>query len=99
MTVTPGDVHDSCPYLGQLEDIHKNIAPLQAAAADSAYDFPLAHWVLGELGIDFFVVPQPAYTGGTAAQTAVSKRKRIILGILGRQERLQQMSLASKVFE
>ena len=30
-------------------------------AADSAYDFPLAHRVLEELGIDFFVIPQPAH--------------------------------------
>ena len=32
-----------------------------AAAADSAYDFPLAHRVLEELGIDFFVRPQPSH--------------------------------------
>ena len=31
------------------------------AAADSAYDFPLAHRALEELGIDFFVVPQPVH--------------------------------------
>lgn len=28
---------------------------------NSAYDFPLAHRALEELGIDFFVVPQPAH--------------------------------------
>lgn len=61
VTVTPGDVHDSRPYLEQLEYVHQNVVPLQAAAADSAYDFPLAHRVLEELGIDFFVVPQPAH--------------------------------------
>ncbi len=61
VTVTAGDVHDSRPYLDQLEYVHKNVVPLQAAAADSAYDFPLAHRVLEELGIDFFVVPQPAH--------------------------------------
>lgn len=61
VTVTPGDVHDSRPYLEQLAYVHKNVVPLQAAAADSAYDLPLAHRVLDELGIDFFVVPQPAY--------------------------------------
>lgn len=58
VTVTPGDVHDSVPYLEHLEQIHKNVIPLQAAAADSAYDFPLAHRVLEEHGIDFFVRPQ-----------------------------------------
>lgn len=61
VTVTPGDVHDSRLYLEQLAYVHKNVVPLQAAAADSAYDLPLAHRVLDELGIDFFVVPQPAY--------------------------------------
>lgn len=61
VTVTPGDVHDSRPYLEQLEYVHKNVVPLNAAAADAAYDFPLAHRVLEELGIDFFVVPQPAH--------------------------------------
>ena len=61
VTVTSGDVHDSKPYLEQLEYVHKNVVPIQAAAADSAYDFPLAHRVLEELEIDFFVVPHPAH--------------------------------------
>lgn len=58
VTVTPGDVHDSVPYLKQLEHIHKNIIPIQSATADSAYDFPLAHQVLNEQGIQFMVRPQ-----------------------------------------
>ena len=58
VTVTPGDVYNSAPYLEQIEHIHRNVVPIQAAAADSAYDFPLAHRVLEELGIDFFVRPQ-----------------------------------------
>lgn len=61
VTVTPGDVHDSVPYLEHLEQIHKNVIPLQAATADSAYDFPLAHRVLEEQGIDFFVRPQSTH--------------------------------------
>ena len=61
VTVTPGDVHDSRPYLEQIEYVHKNVIPIQAVAADSAYDLPLAHRVLEELEIDFFVVPQPAH--------------------------------------
>ena len=61
VTVTPGDVHDSRPSLEQLEYVHKNVVPLQAAAADSAYDFPLAHRALEELGIDFFAVAQPVH--------------------------------------
>lgn len=61
MTVTPGDVYDSVPYLEQLEHIHRNVIPVQAATADSAYDFPLAHRVLEEQGIMFFVQPQPVH--------------------------------------
>lgn len=61
--VTLGDVHDSRPYLEQLEYVHKNVVTLKAAAADSAYDFPLAYRVLEEPGIDFFVVcPSPPMT-------------------------------------
>jgi len=56
--VTSGDVYDSVPYLDQLEHVHKTILPIRAAAADAAYDFPLAHRVLDDLGIRFFVRPQ-----------------------------------------
>ncbi len=61
LTVTPGDVHDTVPYLEQVESVHQRVIPLRAAAADSAYDFPLAHRELEKLGIDFFVRPQPAH--------------------------------------
>ena len=61
VSVTPGDVYDSVPYLEQLEHVHSAVLPVQAAAADAAYDFPLAHRVLDELGIRFFVRPQAAY--------------------------------------
>lgn len=61
LTVTPGDVYDSVPYLDQLEHIHQSVIPIQAAAADSAYDFPQAHRVLEEHGIDFYVRPQAVY--------------------------------------
>lgn len=57
-TVTAGDVNDSVPYLDLMEQIHTNVVPIQIAAADAAYDFPLAHRVLGDLGINFFVRPQ-----------------------------------------
>ena len=57
-TVTAGDVNDSVPSLGLIEHIHENVVPIQTATADAAYDFPLAHRALGELGIDFFVRPQ-----------------------------------------
>ena len=57
-TVTSGDVNDSVPYLDLMEQIHTNIVPIQIATADAAYDFPLAHRALGEMGIDFFVWPQ-----------------------------------------
>lgn len=61
VTATLGDVYDSVPYLKQLEHIHQNVIPIQAAATDSAYDFPLAHRVLEEHGIAFFVWPQTAH--------------------------------------
>ena len=61
LTVTPGGVHDTVPYLEQVEAVHQRVIPLQSAAADSAYDFPLAHRELEKLGIDFFVRPQPAH--------------------------------------
>lgn len=60
VTVTPGDVHDSVPYLNHLEEIHRNELPIQAATADAAYDFLLAHKVLEEHGISLYVRPQPA---------------------------------------
>ena len=41
-----------------MEYVHTNVVPIQIATADAAYDFPLAHRVLGDLGIDFFVRPQ-----------------------------------------
>ena len=47
------------PYLDHLEQIHRNVFPIQAATADAAYDFPLAHRVLEEQGISFYVRPQP----------------------------------------
>ena len=61
LTVTPGDVHDTVPYLEQVESVHQRVISLRAAAADSAYDFPLAHRELEKLGINFFVRPQPAH--------------------------------------
>ena len=58
VVVTPGDVNDSVPYLEQIERINEKILPIQTAAADAAYDFPLAHRVLHDLGIRFAVRPQ-----------------------------------------
>ncbi|MCQ4808201.1 transposase, partial [Intestinimonas massiliensis] len=55
----PGDVHDSVPYLDHLEQIHRDVLPIQAATADAAYDIPLAHRVLEEQGISFYVRPHP----------------------------------------
>lgn len=60
MTVTSGDTHDSVPYLRHLEDVAR-LVPFQAAAADSAYDFGLAHRVLWDWGVDFFVRPQKSF--------------------------------------
>ena len=58
VTVTPGDINDAVPYLDQMEHIHKHIIPVQTATADAAYDFSLAHRVLDDMGVSFFVRPQ-----------------------------------------
>ena len=61
IAVTSGDVNDAAPYLDLMERIHKNVIPIQTATADAAYDFPLAHRVLRDMGIDFFVRPQASF--------------------------------------
>ena len=58
VAVTPGDVHDSVPYLEQIERVQKQVVSIQIATADSAYDSYLAHRALDDLGISFFVRPQ-----------------------------------------
>lgn len=50
VAVTSGEVNDAAPYLRQLEHIHQDIIPIQAAVADAAYDLPLFHRVLRDLG-------------------------------------------------
>ena len=52
--------HSTVPYLEHLEQIHRSVLPIQAATADATYDFPLAHRVLEEQGISFYVRPQPS---------------------------------------
>ena len=59
VTVTSGEVNDAVPYLRQLEHIHQEIIPIQAAVADAAYDLPLFHRVLRDHGIRFYVRPLP----------------------------------------
>ncbi len=76
VTVTPGNVYDSVPYLEQLEHIHRTVIPIQAAAADSAYDFPLAHRVLEEQGITFFVRPQSVHRNKRSRKTFGQKNKK-----------------------
>lgn len=61
VTVTPGNVSDQVPYLDQIERVHNSVIPIQTATADAAYDFPLAHRVLDDMGIAFFVRPVPYY--------------------------------------
>ncbi len=56
VSVTPGDASDQEPYLAQMERV-MNVIPVQAATADSIYDYGLFHQVLGDLGVDFFVRP------------------------------------------
>ena len=56
VAVTAGDASDKAPYLAQMERVMR-LLPVQKATADSAYDFGLAHQVLGEHGASFFVRP------------------------------------------
>lgn len=58
VVVTAGNTGDTVPYLEQVECIHSEIIPIEVATADSIYDFPLAHQVLEEHGISFFVRPK-----------------------------------------
>ena len=46
VVVTGGDSSDSAPYLDQIERINKNVVPIQAAAADSAYNVPMFYRAL-----------------------------------------------------
>jgi transposase len=57
VAVTPGNCYDNEPYLDQLERVGRIVA-IHAATADAAYDFPLAHRVLEERNIAFYVRPQ-----------------------------------------
>ena len=56
VAVTAGDASDKAPYLEQMERVMQ-LLPVQNATADSAYDFGLAHQVLGEHGVSFLVRP------------------------------------------
>lgn len=58
VAVTAGDVNDYVPYLEQIEHVHHHVIPIQTATADAAYDFPLAHRVLDDMGTAFFVRPR-----------------------------------------
>ena len=44
--------------MDQIERINKNVVPIQAAAADSAYNVPMFYRALKDLGIDFYVPPR-----------------------------------------
>lgn len=56
IAVTAGDASDKASYLAQMERVMRLLS-VQKATADSAYDFGLAHQVLGEHGVSFFVCP------------------------------------------
>ena len=53
------DLFDRVPDHSTVSQLRRRkpsfVVPIQIATADAAYDFPLAHRVLGDLGIDFFV--------------------------------------------
>ena len=95
-TVTAGDVNDSVPFLGLIEHIHENVVPIQAATADAAYDFPLAHRALGELGIGFFVRPQKtaarANTQFTRDDFCRDENRDVYLCPIGKELRLRRLA-------
>ncbi len=123
VTVTPGDVHDSVPYLDHLEQIHRDVLPIQAATADAAYDFPLAHRVLEEReslfmsgrslllteprrnssGMPFLMMRRTMLSmpewERASSEGAVPRRKRCVLGVLGRPRRLPKLSFPGEMFE
>ncbi len=68
VAVTPGDASDHEPYLAQMERVME-IVSVQAATADSIYDYGLFHKVLGDMGVDFFVRPN----GKVLSLSAVSR--------------------------
>ena len=54
VAVTAGNSSDAAPYLEQIERVQRKVH-IRAATADSAYDFPLAHQMLQEQGISYYV--------------------------------------------
>lgn len=68
VTATSGDVNDSAPFLDLVERVQKTVN-IQAVTADAAYDFPLAHRVLRDWNVDFFVRPQKKFDRSTAEFT------------------------------
>lgn len=59
VSVTPGDSSDIAQFLPQMERV-KELLPVQAAAADSAYNSNLVQHELRRHGITFFAPPQKA---------------------------------------
>lgn len=56
VAVILGDASDQEPYLKQMVRV-LNIVQVQAATADSIYNYSLFHQVFGDLGVDLFVRP------------------------------------------
>lgn len=92
----------------------KNVVPMKTAAADSTYDFPLAHRPMEEMGINFFGVPSlpmtarklnlsGAYICALIENDCGANGCIAVVagcsGILGGKERLRRLFFAAKVFE
>ena len=73
VTVTPGDVYDSVPYLEQLEHIHRNVIPVQAATADSAVELKRDAF--------FYDIEQDAYICPTGKQLRLNTLHRSASGL------------------
>lgn len=70
VAVTPGDSSDIAPFLPQMERVRR-LLPIQAVAADSAYNSSLVQHELNQMGIALFSPPHKAgSTGGTEISPA-----------------------------
>ena len=63
VAVTPGDSSDIAPFLPQIERV-RELLPIQAVAADSAYNSSLVQHELNQMGITLYSPPHKA--GGTS---------------------------------
>lgn len=68
VAVTPGNAHDSEPYLERVEYMRSHLGlKIKAACADSAYGTSLIYRTVSDMGIRLYT---PEATGGTTYKAA-----------------------------